>query len=335
MGIRPTISQIAEMAHVSNATVSRYINGSAKVKPATASAIKNAIEKLEYRLPDDCPTSIVNNKSNIILIIVPGVSNSFYHEIIRGIQNTALTQEFTTLIYSQNINASTENIIFDMINKQIFAGAITLGPLSNHIFMRLYKSLPFVQCCECTSKQDFVSYVTIDDYAATKGMVEYLISMGHKKIGFLMGPERYKYSRERRSAYLDTLKAAHVEFNPDWLVQSPNLDFYTAFSAASQIIKLDNKPTAICTVSDSLAAATIRACYVNGLNVPSDMAVTGFDNISLSQMTFPAITTISQPKYQLGSTACDLLLEKLKQPDTKPQHLILDTELVIRESTQF
>ena len=213
-------------------------------------------------------------------------------------------------------------------------GAIILNALERKYFDFLYKTIPFVQCCEYVENQDLVSYTSIDDVQAAKKVMDYILSTGHKKIGFLMGPERYKYARHRKMGYVQTLETAGIPINPAWIIQLSDLDFGIAVSSIHQLMSQPSHPDAIFAVSDVLAAAAIRGCKSVGLSVPKDVAVTGFDNVEISQATSPSITTINQPKYQLGYMACELLIEKLKNPDSPPKQVLLNTELIIRESTQ-
>ena len=145
---------------------------------------------------------------------------------------------------------------------------------------------------------------------------------------------RYKYARQRKAGYIQTLEAAHIPLNKDWIIQLPELDFDMALSSTHQLMSQKEHPTAVFAVSDVLAAAAIRGCRLAGLSVPSDIIVTGFDNVNISQATSPPITTINQPKYQMGYMACELLIEKLNTPGAKPRQVLLNTELIIRESTQ-
>ena len=170
--------------------------------------------------------------------------------------------------------------------------------------------------------------------AAAKTMMEYILSTGHTKIAFLCGPDRYKYARQRKAGYIQTLEAAHIPLNKDWIIQLPELDFDMALSSTHQLMSQKEHPTAVFAVSDVLAAAAIRGCRLAGLSVPADIIVTGFDNVNISQATSPPITTINQPKYQMGYMACELLIEKLNTPGAKPRQVLLNTELIIRESTQ-
>lgn len=334
MATKPTISQIADMSGVSIATVSRFINNTTAVKGSTAKKIMEAIHSLNYPLPESFITTNTKKDGKVILINIPSVSNPFYNDVIKGAQDAALRHDYYTLVNVQHLNSSTESTFFNLLNNINLCGAIILNAMDQGYFNSLYHTIPFVQCCEYTENQDLVSYTSIDDVAAAKTMMEYILSTGHTKIAFLCGPDRYKYARQRKAGYIQTLEAAHIPLNKDWIIQLPELDFDMALSSTQQLMSQKEHPTAVFAVSDVLAAAAIRGCRLAGLSVPSDIIVTGFDNVNISQATSPPITTINQPKYQMGYMACELLIEKLNTPGAKPRQVLLNTELIIRESTQ-
>ena len=334
MPTKPTISQIADLSGVSIATVSRFINHTAVVKGSTARKIMDAIQSLEYPLPENFITTNQKKDGKVILINIPSVSNPFYNDVIKGAQDAALRHGYYTLVNVQHLNTTTKSTFFNLLNNINLCGAIILNAVDQGYFNSLYHTRPFVQCCEYTENQDLVSYTSIDDRAATKKMMDYILSTGHTKIAFLCGPDRYKYARQRKAGYIQTLKDAGLPVNKDWIIQLPELDFDMALSSIHQLMSQKERPTAVFAVSDVLAAAAIRGCRLAGLSVPEDIIVTGFDNVSISQAASPSITTINQPKYQLGYMACELLIEKLHTPGVKPRQVLLNTELIIRESTQ-
>lgn len=334
MPSKPTISQIAQLSDVSIATVSRFLNNTATVKDRTAKRIIDAMKELDYPLPDSFLISNPSRDRKVILINIPSVSNPFYNDVIKGAQEAALRHGYYTLVNVQHINAFTESNFFNLLTNINLCGAIILNALEQKYFDLLYRTLPFVQCCEFTENQNLVSYTSIDDIQAAKKVMDYILSTGRKKIGFLAGPERYKYARHRKQGYIQTLEAMGIPVNKSWIIQLSELDFNMAVSSTYQLMSQKSHPDAIFAVSDVLAAAAIRGCRNAGLSVPKDIAVTGFDNVDISQATSPSITTINQPKYQLGYMACELLLEKLKNPESPPKQILLNTELIIRESTQ-
>lgn len=333
MKAKPTISQIADAAGVSIATVSRFINNTASVKSTTATRLMEAIKELNYPLPEDFFTANKKKDGKVILINIPTISNPFYNDVIKGAQAAALRYGYYTLVNVQHINAATESTFFNLLNNINLCGAIIINALDKNYFDTLYHTIPFVQCCEYTENQDLVSYASIDDISATRKMMEYILSTGHSKVAFLSGPPRYKYARQRKEGYIQALAAANLPIREDWIIQLSDIDFDMALSTIHQLINQEDRPDAIFSVSDVLAAAAIRGCRLAGLSVPKDVIVTGFDNVDISQAASPSITTITQPKYQLGHMACELLIEKLNNPASKPRQVLLNTELIIREST--
>lgn len=334
MASKPTISQIAELSDVSIATVSRFINNTAAVKSSTAKKIMDAIHALDYPLPDSFYAAIQKKNEKVILINIPSVSNPFYNDVIKGVRDAAMRHGYYTLVNVQHINQTTEASFFDLLNNINLCGAIILNAMNREYFDHLYRMLPFVQCCEYTENQNLVSYTSIDDVASTHKMMEYILSTGHTRVAFLSGSSRYKYARHRKAGYIQSLEAAGLPVIEDWIIQLPELDFDMALSSVHQLMSQADHPTAIFSVSDVLAAAAIQGCRLAGLSVPGDIIVTGFDNVNISQATYPSITTINQPKYQLGYMACELLVEKLSTPGATPRQVLLNTELIIRESTQ-
>lgn len=333
---KTTISQVADMAGVSIATVSRFINNSASVKSKTGQRIMEAITALNYPLPLEFTSASLDTRSRkrIITVNIPSISNPFYNTVLKGIQAAAQNHNYHMIVNVQHLDINTLPIFINLMDTIDSCGAITLNAMNKDLFELLYNKIPFVQCCEFTENQDCISYTSIDDVQAAKKVTEYLISTGRKKIGFLSGPMRYKYARHRLTGFTQTLESSGIPIRSDWILQLPELDFDMAVSSVQQLMLQPDHPDAIFTVSDVLAAAAIRACRITGLSVPEDVAVSGFDNVDISQAISPAITTINQPKYQLGYMACELLIEKLNNPQAQAKQIILNTDLIIRESTQ-
>ncbi|MFQ9704934.1 MAG: substrate-binding domain-containing protein [Enterocloster clostridioformis] len=283
-----------------------------------------AIHSLDYPLPESFIATNTKKDGKVILINIPSVSNPFYNDVIKGAQDAALRHDYYTLVNVQHLNSSTESTFFNLLNNINLCGAIILNAMDQGYFNSLYHTIPFVQCCEYTENQNLVSYTSIDDVAAAKTMMEYILSTGHTRLAFLCGPDRYKYARQRKAGYLQTLEAAHIPLNKDSIIQLPELDFDMALIHTPAYVS-EEHPTAVFAVSDVLAAAAIRGCRLAGLSVPADIIVTGFDNVNISQATSPPITNPStSQKYQMGYMACELLIEKLNTPGAKPRQVLLE-----------
>lgn len=330
-----TIMELAKECNVSIATISRFINGTGPVKTATRNIILDKMKELNYPIPEAYPVKNYWPKEKLIMINIPSVSNTFYNEILLGAKNAASRLGYYSLVNVEHLNVSNKHSFFELLRNINPAGIIILNALPQDYFDELCtgKYTHFVQCCEYTENQDCISYVSIDDYQATRSVMNYIFSTNHKKVAILCGPSRYKYARHRMKGYKDALNDAGLLLNLDWIIQLPEINFDLAFSSINKILSASDRPDAIYCTSDVYAAAAIRGAASAGLRVPEDVIITGFDNIDISRTTSPSITTMSQPKYQLGFLACELLTDKIRHPNAPAQQILLDTELIIREST--
>ena len=176
-------------------------------------------------------------------------------------------------------------------------------------------------------------FVIFKEFITPELATEYLLSNGGSKIALINGPGNFKYARRRQEGFMNALRNAEVMIPKQWIVQLPEVSYEMAYAAVCRLLNSDSRPNAFFTISDVFAAAVIRAAKRFHLHVPRDILVVGFDNIELSSMTSPSITTVNQPKFQMGYTACEMLLELMEDPHGEMKSLLLDTELVIREST--
>lgn len=330
---RPTVYDIAKIAGVSVATVSRVLNNFSMVKSTTRQAVLAAADQLHYQY-DRYPVTLAV-RDRLLVANLPSLSNPFYSDIIIGAQLAALRNGFNLLINQQELFESNINSFIKMLGSVGAAGVIVINSMEMSLMDVLAEQTCVVQCCEFDEKTNRYSYVGIDDDAATTNVMEYILSTGHRKVALLSGPPKYKYSIHRKRAYLSTLEKAGIEPRNDWIIHIPDVDFHMALSAASKLLSGPERPTAIFTVSDIYAAAVIRAAKEANLRVPEDIAVTGFDNVNISETVTPSITTVSQPRHQMGYLACELLVERILTPEAPTQQILLNTELIIRESTGF
>lgn len=342
---KPTLNDVAKHANVSTATVSRFINDPSVVRSATADKIKEAIEVLGYPISSNHneqkkqsfeQTKSISKESTCILVNLPHFNNTTASLVIKGISDTAELGGFQVLVYSKLLNKSTEDYFFKLLEKVNFAGAIFLNRIHDDIYKKLLNTIPFVICSETSETQTEVSSVTNDDINSIAKVVKYLISLNRRKIALLTVADRYKYGKFRKQGYLQGLEEASVPVNQEWIKTVPDSDFDSAYSEVCSLLSQEETPNAIVCVSDILASAAILACKNSGKCVPEDIMVTGFDNSLISKSTSPSITTMNLPAYQIGSTACDLLLDIIKNPDDKRiQHIEVPNELIIRESTSL
>jgi len=330
MKTKSTLTEIAEKAGVSIATVSRILNDSGRVSPSTRQKVIQAIRELDQ----DASFHYPGLSYQRILVLVPDFVNPFYANIIDGIQQTAHNNQFEVFVVPTKDNYANPSYLGNMIKKENFSGVLWLSSTPSVELLSLVEQCcPIVMCCEYPEDYS-CSYVSIDDTAAGFRAVNYLASIGCRKIGMINCSLKYKYARHRREGYLQALSVAGLDYNPDWYVTIPAIDYTLAYSAILQTLTADPVPDAVFACSDVFAAAAINAAKNLGIRVPDDLSVIGVDNVEASRMTHPTITTIAQPGFQMGQQACSILVEKISNPELPPRHILLSTELIIRESTR-
>jgi LacI family repressor for deo operon, udp, cdd, tsx, nupC, and nupG len=328
---RATYQQIASETGVSIATISRILTGSSNVANETREQVLSVLADHGYDIAEIQARKPPEGK-NILIFNIPSMENPFYSQIAQGAKSAASRHRYHLLINEEHINEDNFSNITGLIQKFNVAGLITTNHVPRELLRKLNSMVPLVQCCEFDEELK-IPYVSIDDIAATRKTMEYLFSLGRKNIAFISGPFRYKYARHRLRGYVEFLEKAGIERNKEFIIQLPGINYEMAVSTAEHLLCSLKKPDAFYCTSDVYAAAVIKACARLGLNIPRDVVVAGFDNIDISSIITPTITTTNQPKFQLGFSSCELLVELINNPAMTIRNILLETELIVREST--
>ncbi|MBM7693494.1 alanine racemase [Peribacillus deserti] len=324
------IQQVASLAGVSVATVSRVVNGQLTVSPKTRIKVEQAIKKLNYE-PSMLGRNLRTSESRILLVLIPTISNPFYLEIIRGIEDIAISQDYNILLCQTDSNPERENTYFNLVRKKMADGIISMDPAVNiETLVSLSENHAIIQCSEYTIDSG-IPFVTIDNEGASFRAVKHLIKLGHNKIALINTDEKYLYARQRQMGYQKALEEHGISINQDYIFHTKQIGLEYGQQAMKKILNLEKRPTAVFAVSDLLAIGALKEINSLGLKVPNDIALVGFDQIDFSNMTNPTLTTIAQPMYKMGTLAAKMLINKIK--GEKVESIILDHELVIREST--
>lgn len=327
---RASISAVADHAGVSVATVSRVMNGQAGVRPKTRDKVMAAVEALGYRM-NHLARNLRTAESRLLLTMVPDVGNPFYAQIVRGIDTIARQHGYFVLLCDTGADEGRERSYFDLLRTNRADGAICLDPDTIQHALSNEARLPWVACCEFDPGVA-VPYVGIDNRRAAADAVRHLLARGHRRIALINSDERYLYARERRRGYHDALAAAGLTPDPAWNRTVQGLDYAAGSAAALELMALPNAPTAIFAVSDTLAIGVLSGLRRLGKRVPDDVAVIGFDDVSIAAEIEPGLTTIAQPMRALGETAARLLLQRLADPGANVPGVLLDHQLILRGS---
>jgi len=329
---RVNIRDVAKQAGVSHQTVSRVINKSERVTPETRRRVVAAIEELGYR-PSRLAQSLVTQKTRTVGLVVADITNPFYFEVARGVQDTALEQGYNVFVCNTDNNPQGEKNVLNLLASQEVDGIIMATASSSdeelHAFADSYK--PFV-IINREINHPKASIINVDICKGAKLAIKHLIERGHTQIGMLSHKGHQPDDVRRVMGYRETLKTHQITPKDEWLVlTSPNL--VGGYEATQELLNQNPNITAIFTYNDLMAIGALRGCHDMGLRVPEDCAIIGFDDIKFSAMQMPSLSSIRYDKYGIGKAAMERLLEIIEEPEMVFEPVHMDVELVIREST--
>ena len=327
----PTIIEVAALAGVSTATVSRVLSRPEQVSEETRRHVLAVVRASGYA-PNVAARSLRTLRAAKILLTVPDISNTFFASVIRGAEEAARDAGYSVVVGDTRHDPEVEDQYADMLSRREVDGLIFLGhrlPASlGALLVRKGAAAPIVNGCEYSPDLGVPS-VHIDNAAAGAEAIEHLIGLGHRTIGVITGPEASPISRDRLAG---AVAAAERHGLRDAL--HIGIGDYAAGSAFEQTRRLLARGvTAIFCFSDEMAMGALGAIGESGLSCPADISVVGFDDLPLARYFQPPLTTIAQPKGMIGRRAVDLLVDILRGVDSPCRQVTLRHELVIRHST--
>ena len=325
------IKDVAQRAGVSISTVSRVVNQSKPVKPKTRDRVLEAIEELSYR-PNAIARSLKIKHTQSIGIMVPDIANQFYPEVVRGIEDVANMYEYTIFLCNTDLDYDKEIQYYTELEEKQVDGMIIMGNLiSDELARKISDSeIPVVLI---GSRHENLPSVTIDNEKAARDAVYYLIERGHQRIGMISGKLKDPIiGKARLEGYRQALQEASIPWRSELVVEG-GYRFKSGYEGARQLLMLEEVPTAVFVASDEMAIGAMRAILEKGLTIPGDIAVMGFDNVDMSGKVFPSLTTIGQPMYEMGAIGTRLLTKYLQGEVVSAGKIVLEYELIQREST--
>ena len=328
-----TINDVAKEAGVSTATISRVLHNSTTVKPETRDLVLETIKRLNYN-PNALARQMRTQKTQTVIVTVPDIGNLFFSGVIYGIEQAARDHGYRVMLVDMHDQTELEDYYFQAIQQRSIDGIISLSAsAAKNVMEKVAKDYPVVIACEYLEKYN-VPNVTIDNIRAAETITEHLISLGHKKIAHISGSPSKPYFRNRLNGYLSAL--AQHGYNIDLeLVKYGDSSIRGAYQSMKALLEQDPSITAVFAAGDILAYGAIKALQDSGLRVPDDCAVVGFDDLEMSSFLSPALTTIRQPRESLGITAFEMLYDLMNHTPLKQMQIVLDYELVIRDSCGY
>jgi LacI family repressor for deo operon, udp, cdd, tsx, nupC, and nupG len=332
-----SIKDVARIAGVSIATVSRCVNTPERVKAKTRKIVQDAIKQTGYS-PNTLAQSFRRGKTHVIMVVLPSVGDPFFTGVMQGIRQIATKNNYSLLINETQFNTMTADEIGAMVVSRQADGIVLLASMSPFgtevLSERNQRALPIVVGCE-TISADLEGYpsVHIDNVAAATEATDHLILLGHKKIAFMYGQPDSLLTRDRENGYRATMQKAGLKVLDGWVVAG-NLSIEGAAKATTDLLNHEQKPTAIFCANDEMAIGCMHTIQQTGLNVPADISVIGFDDTRYAAVTQPGLTTIRQPAEEIGICVMQRLLHEIEHGRSKmSEPELLPHQLIVREST--
>jgi len=330
---RPTIYDVARLAGVSTATVSRALNGTGQIAASTRATIEAAVEQLGYR-PNTIARSLVTKTTQTIALLLPDITNPFYAALVNGIQQTALSHGHTMLLCTTESDAEREEHYLRVLRAKQVDGALVDGLVlpPDRIARFVEDGFPIV-CLDRDIDSRSIPLVQVDNRLGGRIATEHLIDLGHTRIGHVTGAGELGISDERLAGYRDALSGAGlpVDFQ---LVEEGRFTDDGGHDAARRLLEREPGVTAIFAANDLSALGVLNAVAEAGKRVPDDVSVVGFDDLHLSAYTAPPLTTIRQPAVEIATLATEILIGLTKGREVEEMRHLLEPELVIRASTR-
>lgn len=327
-----TIRDVARRAGVGVGTVSRVLNGSPSVSPATREKVQAAISALDYH-PNPSARRLSLGKTLTIGVIAPFFTRPSVVERLRGIESVLAETEYDLVVYNVESAPRYETYFQERSRRERVDGliVISLRPPEAHAQRVLESGAPTILVD--ISHAGF-SQVIIDDVDGGRKATQHLLDLGHRRIGFLSdyGDSTFHFTanRDRYTGYVRALEDADIDLRPHYTVHGEH-SRESAYELASQLLTLDEPPTAVFATNDTLATGVLEAAEEQGLDVPDDLSVIGYDDIEMAE--YLNLTTIRQQLFESGVTGGELLLEAIASPPDGPRCILLPTELVTRATT--
>jgi LacI family transcriptional regulator len=331
----PTINDVARHAGVSPMTVSRVINGEQVVKAETRAKVEEAIKALNYA-PSAAARSLAGGDETRIGLLYSNPSSSYLSEFLVGSLDQASRSGIDLVVEKWDEQTSVQSVVDHLLRGRI--DGVVLPPplcdLEEMVEALAAADIPAVAVATGRPPSD-LSAVSIDDRQAAYEMTRHLIALGHARIGFIRGNPNQTASARRFEGYVAALQEAGLAIE-DELIAQGYFTYRSGLDAAEHILSLIDPPTAIFASNDDMAAATVAIAHRNGLDVPGDLTVCGFDDSSLATTIWPELTTIRQPISAMSRAAVELLVRRVKgrrgQKTGEAEHLVLDHALIRRQS---
>jgi len=326
-----TLRDVATHAGVSPKTVSNVINNWPYVTPETRQKVQQAISALGYR-PSTLARSLVTGRTSTVGIVLPDISNPFFGQAIRGCEDVLYAAGYSIILCNTDEDLEKERRYLDLlIGRQVDALILWGSRAASDTLASWLGDIPMVTVdCAGQPERANATCIDVDNVGGALAATRHLVGRGHRRVAHLAGPSQRLTAQRRLAGYQEALREAGLPYDPA-LVTEGLPSIRGGYRAAIQLLQAQ-KPTALFCYNDLMAVGAMVACRHLGLSIPRDLALVGFDDIVLSSLVVPALTTMRIAQYELGKLASELVLERLRAAAMPAKTVLFPVQLQVRNS---
>lgn len=327
------LKDVAIKAGVSIATVSRVLNDAKNVNPKTRLKVQKAIKALNFQ-----PSRVARRlraqagQSKLIGFVIPDIQNPFYVDVIRGVEDTASKMGYAIIMSNFSQDAAKEKLYLDIMRSESVDGLI-VAPAHEHdreVISLIETGLPVV-CVDRVLADIDVDVVVVDNRQGAREAIELLVKLGHRRIAYLSGPQEIPTYRERQAGYEDALHNHNIIVDKS-LIKIGDSTHQSGKILTEEFLKMSNRPTALFTGNNLITLGALEVLHDHKLRLPDDMSIIGFDDMYWSSSLNPSLTAVSQPGYEIGRRAADMLFQRIADPGRPTIKVTLKAKLMQRRS---
>ena len=329
---QPTIKQVADLAGVSTATVSRVLEDSDGVSPELVNRVREAVRALDYH-PNRAARNLRKRVAQTIGVVISDIQNPFFTSVVCGIDKVLVEANYILLLCNSDEDPKREKVHLSTLRSEGVAGIILANTRSDaeSYHQLLNNRIPLVGI-DRTHEQLSMDVVSVTNTRGAFSAVSHLADLGHRRIALISGPCQLSTARERLEGYRDAVRSRDLVVSDD-LIQISDYRQPGGYKAMQSLLDLPEPPTAVLVANNLMTLGALQAIHERKLVIPDQIAVVGFDDMPWATSLQPPLTAVAQPTYELGMTAAQLLLDRRREPDRPFRHVVLETQLMIRASS--
>lgn len=327
------MKEIARLAGVSLGTVSHVLNNSARVREPMRQRVLAAVQASGYH-PSELARGLRRDKTNMIGMIMPDITNPFFPAVVRGAEDVAFSNGYRLILCNTDNDHSKEIVHLNELRAYLPAGLIVIPSRFSDLTAQAEsyrKSGAGVVCIDRTPRDWTGDSVTANNERGAYLATQHLLKLGHTRLATIAGPLHLTNARERLDGYKRALREAHLHPGPEY-IQETTFDKQGGYLKTLLLLRLIPRPTAIFAGNDMIALGALLAIREAGLQCPRDISLMGFDDLDLAETTNPSLSSVSQSGYQLGTTAARMLIDRIQGDESPAKHVVLETSLSLRDS---